>query len=386
MHELNENLDVNIFYQTNIKTHSFIIEYPGYGTYNSPKSEVQMLEDSLIFYDFLVNELNFHPENIIIFGRSIGTGPATYLASKRISVKMLLLFSPFTRLKEIVKDYFSILSFLVKDRFPNIEHIKNVVCPLLIIHGKKDKIIKWQHSQQLLSEAASKIKKINNPVNMTHNEYKLYDDLIIPAYKFLKIIEKNRIDRNKESYESHMPKLKIINKYRSSKISDLQISKLHDIENMIHNSGKFQRKREDDQINLNASSTEKKKIIQIQKSKNIIEDSSKKKQKFEIFEEINLEREQSIEKKYKSITLDKKSPHPKRYKTTTEHKSIEMLSEMNETDFLPKNLSMRIEKSRSKSINKNKTHTLTNLQTDNQKFEIKKRFESEKNIKEPVFY
>lgn len=40
-----------------------------------------MKEDALIVYDFLVNKMNFRYDDIIIFGRSIGSGPATYLAS-----------------------------------------------------------------------------------------------------------------------------------------------------------------------------------------------------------------------------------------------------------------------------------------------------------------
>lgn len=151
-----------------------------------------MLEDSLIVFDFLVETLKFLPENIFIFGRSIGTGPSTYLASKRKKCKMLILFSPFTNLKAIVKDYFSILSILVRDRFPNIEYIKEVEAPLFILHGKLDKIVKVEHSIELHKVAKSKYKKLMIRDEMNHNRYKLYDDLIIPLCQFLKIIQMNK--------------------------------------------------------------------------------------------------------------------------------------------------------------------------------------------------
>ena len=59
-----------------------IVEYPSYGVYSYKKpSEKIFFEDSLLVYDYCVNKLKFKPENIIIFGRSIGSGISTYLAS-----------------------------------------------------------------------------------------------------------------------------------------------------------------------------------------------------------------------------------------------------------------------------------------------------------------
>lgn len=45
------------------------------------KSEKIIHEDSLLLFDYIVNELKYDPKKIIIVGRSIGTSLATYLAS-----------------------------------------------------------------------------------------------------------------------------------------------------------------------------------------------------------------------------------------------------------------------------------------------------------------
>ena len=59
-------------------------EYPGYSIYNKHKSSKICLENSLIIYDFVLNNnKNITKNNIYILGRSLGTGPAIYLASKR---------------------------------------------------------------------------------------------------------------------------------------------------------------------------------------------------------------------------------------------------------------------------------------------------------------
>lgn len=93
-----------------------------------------MFEDAVAVYDWAIKELWFQLENVFIFGRSIGSGPATYLASQR-ETKILILFSPYTSIREVATDHVSILGYLVKNRFNNHEHIKKVKKPIFIIHG-----------------------------------------------------------------------------------------------------------------------------------------------------------------------------------------------------------------------------------------------------------
>ena len=56
------------------------MEYIGYGIYPGSPTAERLLEDAIIVYDFLIKEIKVPESNIIIFGRSIGTGPATWLA------------------------------------------------------------------------------------------------------------------------------------------------------------------------------------------------------------------------------------------------------------------------------------------------------------------
>jgi len=64
------------------KMHVLCVEYPGYGLYKTAISnENQIREDALIVYDYLVKHVGINPIDIMAFGRSLGSGPATYLAS-----------------------------------------------------------------------------------------------------------------------------------------------------------------------------------------------------------------------------------------------------------------------------------------------------------------
>lgn len=65
-----------------LRCHGMVAEYPQYGLYKDAELKCdKILEDSLRIYDFAKNTLGFLPQNILIFGRSIGSAPATYLAS-----------------------------------------------------------------------------------------------------------------------------------------------------------------------------------------------------------------------------------------------------------------------------------------------------------------
>ena len=83
-------------------------EYLAYSIYNSPLSSEKCLENSLIIYDFILNNIkNIEEKNIYIAGRSLGTGPAIYLSSKRNPAGTSLI-SPYTTfaavLEEILKE------------------------------------------------------------------------------------------------------------------------------------------------------------------------------------------------------------------------------------------------------------------------------------------
>jgi hypothetical protein len=79
------------------------MEYPGYGIYDGSPDANQILIDAESVYIYLTEILKIPEESIILFGRSIGTGPATYLASKKNPCSLLLM-SPFLSIRDIVKD------------------------------------------------------------------------------------------------------------------------------------------------------------------------------------------------------------------------------------------------------------------------------------------
>jgi abhydrolase domain-containing protein 17 len=119
-------------------------DYQGYGTSQGNPSERGAYEDEEAAFKYLTGTLKMPPERVIIFGRSIGSGPAVHLAARR-PVAGLILQSPFVSAFRVLTR----IPLLPFDKFPNSKEIGRVHCPLLIIHGSNDRVIGAWHGQEL---------------------------------------------------------------------------------------------------------------------------------------------------------------------------------------------------------------------------------------------
>ena len=126
----------------------FAYDYQGYGTSEGKPTEQHAYDDEDAAYNYLVQVVHIQPNRIIAFGRSVGTGPATDLASHR-PVAGLILQSPFTSAFRVMTRV-SILPF---DRFNNLRKITSLRCPVLIIHGTQDTVINISHGRALFAAA-----------------------------------------------------------------------------------------------------------------------------------------------------------------------------------------------------------------------------------------
>lgn len=124
-----------------------IIDYRGYGKSIGRISEQALYHDAQVIYDSLKKE---YPENeIIVFGRSIGTGIAAWLASENDPGK-LILESPFYSLADLARHYYAWLpGKLLRYQFPNYRYLEKVRCRIYIIHGSDDEIIPVNASYRL---------------------------------------------------------------------------------------------------------------------------------------------------------------------------------------------------------------------------------------------
>ncbi|WP_375495201.1 alpha/beta hydrolase [uncultured Nostoc sp.] len=128
----------------------FAYDYRGYGTSEGKPTESNAYEDINSAYNYLTQNLKIPPERIIVLGRSVGGGSAVNLAMRK-PIAGLIIESSFTSAFRVIVP-FRILPF---DKFPNLDNIKKVKCPILVIHGKADDIIPFTHGERLFNAAIS---------------------------------------------------------------------------------------------------------------------------------------------------------------------------------------------------------------------------------------
>ncbi|CAN5560764.1 alpha/beta fold hydrolase [soil metagenome] len=127
----------------------FMINFRGFGkSEGSIKSEQQFNSDMQSVYDYFKKQYN--ESHLVIFGYSIGTGPAAALAANN-HPKMLILQAPYYSMQEMTQKAIPYLpmSLLLKYHFNTYENLPKVTSPVVLIHGRDDKQINISVSYRL---------------------------------------------------------------------------------------------------------------------------------------------------------------------------------------------------------------------------------------------
>lgn len=146
------------------------MEYPGYGMfsyeirnkkYNLREKEFctpkKITANGMVVMQHILKPvseggLGYQAKDIFMFGRSIGTGPATTFA-RLFNTAGLICISPYTTIKKVAANVAGgFLSLFMDEHFNNIESIKQVYVPVLLIHGKLDTLVPAAHSEELYAE------------------------------------------------------------------------------------------------------------------------------------------------------------------------------------------------------------------------------------------
>lgn len=125
-------------------------DYTGYGKSNGNPSEDQCYSDIESAFRYLLEIRHLQPEQIVLYGRSLGSGPSCYLAQKTAqegrSVGGVILQSPLLSAYRVA---FNFRFTMVGDRFPNVNYAPDIRCPVFIIHGTQDEVVPFFHGQDL---------------------------------------------------------------------------------------------------------------------------------------------------------------------------------------------------------------------------------------------
>ncbi len=133
----------------------YCMNYRGYGQSTGSPSEKGLFADALAIFDRAVAD---HPNHeVILIGRSLGSGVATYLASQRPCSRMVLV-TPFDSLQSMASAHYPFLpvSLLLRHRFRSDLYVAEQTIPALILAGSSDQVIPRKHTEQLIESFPTK--------------------------------------------------------------------------------------------------------------------------------------------------------------------------------------------------------------------------------------
>ncbi|HLW68199.1 MAG TPA: alpha/beta hydrolase [Gemmataceae bacterium] len=142
--DLQEGLNVSVL----------AIDYPGYGKSDGRPSEQGCYAAAEAAFDWLTNEAHIPPEQIVLFGESLGGGVATEIATRR-PCRALVLYCSFLSVPEVGQHHYRFLPVrrFMRNRFDNDSKIPGLKIPVFIAHGDADGVIPPSHAMQLFAIA-----------------------------------------------------------------------------------------------------------------------------------------------------------------------------------------------------------------------------------------
>ncbi len=146
-----------------------VMDYRGYGKSTGMVSELNLQNDARFFYKELLQQ--FPQDQIIVYGRSLGTHFATLVASEN-KPQRLILESPFTTMMDVAQARFPILpvKYFLKFPFNSSQCIEKLSCSLTIFHGTDDKVVPYRLGRQLFEQAAGTDKTLITVPGGAHND------------------------------------------------------------------------------------------------------------------------------------------------------------------------------------------------------------------------
>ena len=152
-----------------------IIDYRGYGQSGGRTTERGIYCDAEAAWRYLTESRGISTSDIVIFGRSLGASAASWLAAQHQPLA-LIVESSFTSVPDIAQELYPWLPARWLSRFSHAarDYVRDVRCPVLVVHSRDDEIIPFHHGEAIFASA-------NEPRTLlvlrgTHNDAFLQDE------------------------------------------------------------------------------------------------------------------------------------------------------------------------------------------------------------------
>ena len=132
-----------------LKVNFLIFAWRGFNGNKGKPSEIGLYKDAESAIRWLKTK-GINEKDIILYGESLGTGVAVEIAQNK-NYAGVILESPFTSMVNMGKKYYPFfpIRFLLKDKFESYKKLNNISVPILIMHGKVDKIVPYDMGKKM---------------------------------------------------------------------------------------------------------------------------------------------------------------------------------------------------------------------------------------------
>lgn len=148
----------------------FAFDYRGYGHSQGRPSELGILADAEAAQLWLAERTGQRPDQIVVWGRSLGGAVAVHLASQRAAAA-LVLDRTFSSMVDVAASHFPWLPvrWLLRNRYPSSEKLPSYTGPLIQFHGQPDEVVPYRLAQALFATSRSTHKQFVTSASLTHN-------------------------------------------------------------------------------------------------------------------------------------------------------------------------------------------------------------------------
>lgn len=181
-----ERVEANIpEFRSHFSDHSvYLVPYRGYGESEGTATEENLYSDALAIYDEVAKR---HAE-ILVIGRSLGSGVATYLASVR-KVDKLILVTPFDSMVNLAREFYPLfpVGMLLIDQYDSASRVGQLESQTLVMVAGKDEIVPRQNTERLLSGFKPDHLTVKVIDQATHNSISAYPEYLKTLFEFVSL-------------------------------------------------------------------------------------------------------------------------------------------------------------------------------------------------------
>lgn len=143
---------IRIFHELGLSV--LIVDYRGYGRSEGRPTEAGTYGDALAAWRYLREQREVPAQQIVVFGRSLGSAVAAWLAARE-SVAAVILESPFTSAPDLGAELLPWLPirWLLRFEYDTLAAVRAIDAPLLVVHSRDDEIVPFHHGKTIFDAA-----------------------------------------------------------------------------------------------------------------------------------------------------------------------------------------------------------------------------------------